>query len=143
MPGLFVLFLLIIKMFAISTINADTITLQNGLNGYSGCKDTYIDKENPSATNGDISTIRVEYCSSWQGPDARLAIKFDISSISNPYQIKNAILSLYQVSGTTSSSYAEVNPILGSWETSSLNWNNKPMCDYVIKIFKIEFTLKS
>ena len=43
--------LLIIAVLYIASSTATEIILQNGLNNYTGCSDTYIDSENPYDVN--------------------------------------------------------------------------------------------
>jgi len=50
---------LIFLTLIISPLLSTTITFQNGLNGYSGVKDTYIDEHYPDTKHSADSTIVV------------------------------------------------------------------------------------
>ncbi len=49
--NLFKKYMMLIFLLAI-LLSAETITLQEGVNGYSGCTDTYIESENQYGYNG-------------------------------------------------------------------------------------------
>lgn len=97
------------------------LALQNGLMGYSGCKDTYIshvNEEESVVAYGDSQTIR-----NWAGGTRSILIKFDLSQIPKKAKIHSATLGLYCYDITygdegTTQCYRLTTP----WDQSQANW---------------------
>ncbi|MGC8827759.1 MAG: DNRLRE domain-containing protein, partial [Anaerolineae bacterium] len=68
-----------------------TLVLQNGLNGYAGCTDTYIDRWHPTS-NFENTNLKVQYTSS--GDTLSTLIRFDLSPLPAGAHITSAVLSL-------------------------------------------------
>lgn len=84
----------IIAAFFFGFPSADTLTFQQGLNGYTGCSDTYVVMSSDS-TPDNASTLIVEgyHCSACI--DQRTLIRFDLGSIDKNATITSAKLMLY------------------------------------------------
>ncbi len=70
---------------------AYTVVLQNGLNGYAGCTDTYIDRWHPTS-NFENSNLKVQYTSS--GDTLSTLIRFDLAPLPAGAVVTSAVLSL-------------------------------------------------
>ena len=67
MKGLKIISLLILSGFLFTAFATETtVTLQNGLDGYEGCTDSYCRSESASSNYGDAADVRTKYevCSS-------------------------------------------------------------------------------
>jgi hypothetical protein len=51
---------LFLTAISLTVIQAETITLQQGINGYTGCQDSYIEYSNQYANNGSSTTMVVK-----------------------------------------------------------------------------------
>lgn len=107
---------------------AATITLKQGVDGYTGCTDTYIDADNPNANYGEQWYMHL-YMSNHH-PKRSGLIKFDLTGQIPPGQtIVSATLGLwvYQVVDMTGDDWADVAPyrVRGTraWVESQATWN--------------------
>jgi len=109
-------------------VRATTITLIQGVNGYTGCTDTFIDAENPNTNYGEQWYMHL-YMSS-HNPKRSELVKFDLSGqIPAGQTIVSATLGLwvYQVVDMTSGDWADVAPyrVRGTrtWVENQATWN--------------------
>ncbi len=96
-------FFLLLLFWFVSTLIADTIVLQNGLEGYDGCNDSYIYVNRSSSNYGSLDSLSAKYDMIYYGGGftiyrKRVVIRFDLSSIPEHTEITNATLSLYAYS---------------------------------------------
>ncbi len=98
-----------------------TITLQEGINGYAGTRDTFVDGWNPDTGNGGAAQVRV------RSPNVRNGlIRFDLGSVP-PQALANGVhgaaLSLYTGSRTNNNS-SEIKAYLlnRSWAEGQATW---------------------
>lgn len=81
------------------SVSAGEIIIQNGLNGYNGCVDTYITqpgKGGDESNHGKEPILRMRAGGWPECPNQRVAIKFDnLDEILGNYTIKDAYLELY------------------------------------------------
>jgi len=80
-----------------------TLTLQNGLDSYTGCTDTYIAEYDSTKNFGACDTLKLSYAT-WTGYQVgtkKSLIKFDISSLPDSAIITQAYLYLYQYSNNS------------------------------------------
>jgi hypothetical protein len=112
---------LIVIMYA-SAIQAESITLQNGINNYNGCSDTYLimtSEKNVGSNN--LLVVEGYHCSSCI--DQRALIRFDLSSIPTTTPISKATLSLFEKDqprpGRSSIRVFKVNK---AWDENSATW---------------------
>jgi len=99
-----------------------TVELQNGLNGYNGCEDTFIDTfaKNGNFGNAEIMELRAKH-------EKNLLLRFDLaplSSIPPDATIDVAVLSLW-CTNQSNTSPIEVNSyrLLRPWEEMQATWN--------------------
>ncbi len=97
--------------------------LQDGLNGYTGCKDNYIYVNSPTTNNGTRSLMRVTgYTTDLQRP----LVRFDLSSIPAGVSVTRATLWLYsnnppQVKGSTG--FYGAYKLTKDWGETTSTWN--------------------
>ncbi len=112
------------------------IILQNGLNNYTGCHDSYIESENPYDVNhnlGDLGLHYEVYVGSWGGiipNSARVALKFDLSPLPSQVTIIKAVLSLHAfdvfVGTDLKNGPKSLYRFTDHWTPDVLNWMNAP-----------------
>lgn len=103
-------------------LQAETLVLQNGANGYTGCTDTYLIM-NSAAAQGTKDKLEVEGYHCAACIDERLLIKFDLSSISKTAQVTKATLSLYSTAQPRpGSATVNVYTISKAWDEAAANW---------------------
>ena len=79
-----------------ASLNGGTLVLQNGLNGYSGCSDTYLVMGADNAQGAkDKLVVEGYHCSACI--DQRALIRFDLSSRPSSGDISSAALSIYSI----------------------------------------------
>ena len=104
-----------------SSVNGDMV-LQNGLNSYTGCIDTYIDE---TSTNYAGST-RMTICGYNTGNRQRGLVRFDLTSLAS-MNITSATLCLWaydQGQSKGSTSFYGVYPFSHDWTATAANWTN-------------------
>jgi hypothetical protein len=100
-----------------------SLVLQNGVNGYAGCLDTYIDRYSPTQNFNPALSIKIEYSSGSETSSGLL--RFDLAGLPAGIQITSATLSLYSTSQTydlamTVRAYA----LRRAWNVDEVTWNN-------------------
>lgn len=96
-----------------------TLTLQQGAAGYAGSQDTSMDGWNPNTNLGTYQKLVIR-AGGWN--DA--LIRFDLSAIPAGATVHRAILALYVVDRTnTSSLIVSAHKVLRSWVDVEANWN--------------------
>lgn len=98
-----------------------TITLQEGLAGYAGSRDTYISLWDPSTSFGNEQVVRIH------SPDTFNALlQFDLSSVpflASAIGVRGAALSTYVVSdGNGHSAYVEAHRLNRPWSEAEATW---------------------
>ncbi len=97
------------------------LVLQNGLNGYSGCSDTYISRVNEEESvmvYGNSQTIRT-----WAGGARSVLLNFDLSAIPNQALIHSATLGLYSYDITYGDEgNVQCYRLTTAWDQSQANW---------------------
>ncbi|MGB9625798.1 MAG: DNRLRE domain-containing protein [Phycisphaerae bacterium] len=114
--------------WATGRAGATTITLKQGVNGYAGCTDTYIDADNPNTNYGEQWYMHL-YMSN-HNPKRSDLVKFDLAGqIPAGQTIVSATLGLwvYQIVDMTSGDWADVAPyrVRGTrgWVENQATWN--------------------
>ena len=104
-----------------SPVPMATVTLQEGINGYSGAADSYLDSWNPTAFNGGAQKFKVRSPNTFNG-----VMRFDLSSV--PAQalvtgVRFAALSMY-VTGRSNNNVATVDayPLNRAWNEYQASW---------------------
>ena len=104
-----------------SPVPMATLTLQEGVSGYSGASDGYLDSWNPSTPNGGAQKFRVRSPNTFNG-----VVRFDLSNV--PPQalvtgVRFAALSMY-VTGRSNNNVATVNayPLNRAWNEYQTTW---------------------
>ncbi len=108
--------LLIFLLLLIEFASADTVLLQEGADGYSGCQDSYISTDQPNNNYGLTNLLYLN-----RNNRATDLIRFDLSSIPSNSQITNATLYLYQTTSTTNPRRIKLNRILKNWDEGNKN----------------------
>jgi hypothetical protein len=101
---------------------AQTVTFQQGQNGYTGTMDTYIDQFTPTATYGNIDRLEVRYYDPGTGLQEHMItlLRFDLSSIPANATVTSASLQLWNTRAAANDASDVV--VLGK-ATSS--WNDQ------------------
>jgi hypothetical protein len=102
-----------------SSTLGDTV-LQVGLNGYTGCTDSYMDETSSNWGGNPRMTI----CGWGAGNYQRGIVKFDLSSLAG-VNVTSATLSLYSYNSaqtTGSSGFYGLYPLTKDWTASVVNW---------------------
>lgn len=127
-------------------LTAETITLQEGVNGYSGCEDSYIESMSADGYNGSSTTHgeqsffaagHLSYKVSWGSCNytARAVVQFNLSNVPelDNASITSAKLELY-AEGNHSSNWAagekdlqggtkKIHEAENSWSESTITWS--------------------
>ncbi len=118
----------VLLMCLLSVAYCETIVLKDGLNGYAGTRDSYIDKDNPNVNYGTGYYMQL-YMSSYS-PKRSGLIKFDITGqIPSNSIINSATLSLYlcEKVNMASGDFVYVAPFrIGNyrnWVETEATWN--------------------
>ena len=107
-----------------------TIRLQQGVDGYSGCQDTYLDRNEPTTPMGGLGYLWQDaadtYCSG-SGFSARAIIRFDLSIIPATAHLLSASLYLYGDShrsyhGSAAPTDCFFTPITRPWSELEATW---------------------
>jgi hypothetical protein len=102
-------------------------TLQVGLNGYTGCYDSYILGGSPTGNNSTLNRMVVcGFADLGSMAVQRSLVKFDVSSLPAGTQLSSATLYLYsydaaQVKGNTG--FYGVYPLACDWADTQVTWN--------------------
>lgn len=116
-------FSIIIITYTIS-ISQTTAILQQGLNGYTGCEDAFLQIDNGGYGNYNFLTF--EECPSW-GPTHfhRVVIRFDCSDIPSHARVTSAYLSL---TGNEFAGYGQANVCIytldQTWKENEVSWTS-------------------
>jgi len=93
-----------------------TVTLQNGVNSYSGTTDASLRSDNKNTNYGNSTTLLAD-----GSPDYAALLRFDLSSISAGKTVTAAQLS-FNVVNTSSGSYTFY-ALKRTWDEAQVNWN--------------------
>jgi hypothetical protein len=100
-----------------------TVILQDGLNGYSGTRDTYLGKFSPGSNFGTGTSLYASVANGTLRPLVRFAIfQSEGGPVPNGAAIQSATLSLSRT--TNYPSTLTVNRVLKDWTESGASWNN-------------------
>lgn len=104
------------------------LTFQDGLNGYSGCVDTYLSAASPTSNYGAFERMVVTgYEDQGAVNRQRGLVKFDLTSIPTGTTIQRATLYLYSYDAAQakgSNGYYGVYPVTTAWAEGSATWNS-------------------
>jgi hypothetical protein len=100
------------------------ITLQQGVNGYSGAEDTYIYVENPGGIYYSSSPLGVDTSSPGSGLKKAALVRFGLSSIPTGATILSASLQLYAVGWGGGNMAIGAYAITRTVTLSQVTWNN-------------------
>jgi hypothetical protein len=99
-----------------------TVTLQQGLNGYSGTVDTYLDQFQPTTSFGTLDRVEVRYYDPGTGLQEHMItlLQFDLSSIPSSSTVTGATLRLYNLraAANDASDVMSLDKILSAWNDS-------------------------
>ena len=94
------------------------VILQQGLQGYTGARDTFLDATNPEANYGSGQQLNIR----WPESNAPL-VAFDASQFPTNTQILSAKLRLYVVSGGGASMQVRAFQVLRPWAADRATWS--------------------
>jgi len=104
---------------------ADTVVvLQNGLDGYTGCTDSYMDRWNSTVNYGSAVSVRLEYSSGQE--TASGLVRFDLTKLPAGASISAATLSLNTTSHDNATDPAmtiRAYKLNRAWNVSQVTWN--------------------
>jgi hypothetical protein len=99
-----------------------TVTLQQGLNSYSGVVDTYIDQFQPTSSFGTLDRVEVRYYDPGTGLQEHMItlLRFDLSGIPANATVTSATLTLYNIraAANDASDVVTLGKVLSSWNDS-------------------------
>ncbi len=101
-------------------VSATSVTLQEGLNGYTGTSDADINTYSPTANTGSATTLRLGAYG-----DLKSVFKFDLSSIPSNATINSATLGLYVQNSPNNGGgdTVSLHRIFTPWTEPTVNWN--------------------
>ncbi len=105
-------------------VGATTVTLQQGVNGYAGTVDTYIDEFVPAGSFGNLDRLEIRYYDPGTGlTEHQIALlKFNLTSIPTTATVTSAKLTLYNTRANSNSA----NDVLVLEKVTSA-WNDTHM----------------
>ena len=105
-----------------TTTSPTTVVLQDGLNGYAGTQDTYLDGSGANINNGSKTTMLSSVSNGVLRPLVRFAIfQSEGGSVPNGAAIQSATLSLYRT--TIYNDTYTLNRVLKNWKELETTWN--------------------
>ena len=104
-----------------SVSEALTVNLQEGVNGYVGTTDTYIQQGSPTTNNGAATTCHADG-DDGGGNDKSCLIRWSISGIPAGSTVTSATITLNAVDGSGSNTY-NVYALNRTWNESQATWN--------------------
>lgn len=99
------------------------MTLKQGIDGYQGCTDTYLDSSAPSTNYGNTSYKHVN-----SDPGVNMAVRFELPEALANRQIDTAVLTLYcwTVSGTPAEGDEfQLYELTESWDENTADWEHR------------------
>jgi hypothetical protein len=101
---------------AIAAQGTQSVTLQQDVNSYTGCRDTYLDSENPTYNFGGT-----RWNDAHNSPKCNYVISYDLPSAITGKQIEQAALGLYvwYTSNWSSNQYMQLYRVTEQWEEGS------------------------
>jgi hypothetical protein len=101
-----------------ATLQEETIILQDGLNGYTGTSDAYIDKYLPNVNYGSPGVLKS------RRENYHTLLRFDLSPLPVGAEVLTATLGLYAYDVDSGSAVdVEVYQVLRSWAEMEATWN--------------------
>ncbi|MDY6989664.1 MAG: DNRLRE domain-containing protein [Thermodesulfobacteriota bacterium] len=97
-----------------------TITMKQGVDGYTGCKDAYLDAAHPDTNYGNTLYKHVLH-----NPKCNLVVSFDLPPEVTDKKILAATMGFYcwTVSGWDSDQYLDLYGVTEAWEEGATTWN--------------------
>jgi peptidoglycan/xylan/chitin deacetylase (PgdA/CDA1 family) len=103
----------------VPTPYTETLVLQQGLNGYQGTRDSYVDSLQPTNTQGASGALAIRTQDRLMG-----LIAFDVSALPADAVIERAVLKLYGLTQTNDAvTCLDAHLLLRPWTESQVNWN--------------------
>jgi hypothetical protein len=103
-----------------------TITLRDGLNGYSGTLDTYVDQFDPASSFGTLDRVEVRYYDDGGGLSEHMQtlLRFDLSGIPSGSTVTSATLTVHNLraAANTAGDVITMGKVKEAW-TESRTWN--------------------
>jgi len=96
------------------------VTLQDGLNGYTGTTDTWLNSDSPTTNYGTLDQGHLQYST-----QDRQLHQFDLSSIPSNATITSATLSFYVFSVTGGTPNVSCYRVLKQWDELQATYNNR------------------
>ena len=96
------------------------VTLQDGLNGYTGTRDNWLDSDYPTTNNGTVVQAHLQY-----NTQDRQIHSFDLSSIPSNATITSATISFYVYNVTGGTPNVNCYRILKEWDELQSTYNNR------------------
>ncbi len=104
--------------FSVPALNSYEVTLQDGLNGYSGTSDTFLNAWMPTMAYGGAANFYVRQ------PGVKTSlVKFDLSALPNTAQVEQAQIGLYVTYGSGNPVTLEAHQVLKPWSEMAATWN--------------------
>lgn len=104
--------------FSVPALNSYEVTLQDGLNGYSGTSDTFLNAWMPTMPYGGAANFYVRQ------PGVKTSlIKFDLSAIPDIAQVEQAQIGLYVTYGSGNAVTLEAYQLNKAWSEAGATWN--------------------
>jgi hypothetical protein len=102
-----------------AALQEETITLQDGLNGYTGTSDTYIDQNYPNVNYGSPGVLKSRRAT------YHTLLRFDLSPLPVGAEVLTATLGLYAYGADSGSAVdVEVYQVLRPWVEAEATWNS-------------------
>lgn len=104
--------------FSVPALNSYEVTLQDGLDGYSGTSDTFLDAWMPTTAFGGDANFYVRQ------PGVKTSlVKFDLSAVPGNAQVTQAQIGVYVTYGSGNAVTLEAYQVFKAWSEAGATWN--------------------
>lgn len=118
-----------------------SISLQQGIDGYSGCTDMMLDKENPAIADIGSEELIMQDTTKKKGCclvnyKKNILIKFNIPLDKDSTEIISAYLKFFvqEYEDINANGPSTIYPIFTEWDLYTISWNNMPTYSSVISV---------
>lgn len=111
-------------LFMSISVNSKELILQNGLNGYNGCTDTYLsDKSGQNENYGDESFTSLQGYHCGGCTDQRVLVKFDLTQFDKNTEVNSAKMELFvEAQPRYGPATARLYRVSSDWDEMSATW---------------------
>jgi len=110
------------KVFCVVIAGANTVnlSLQQGVGGYAGAEDTWLDPDNPNSNYATAVTAHLQY-----GTTDRQLYRWSLSSVPTGARINSATVSIFASNNWSTSPKVDLFRVLTHWDVAQTTYNNR------------------